>query len=85
MEHVRPLGHHQKAKSINHEDRRRRLQPKDIDNTFNKIMAENLQEREKETVIQVQEAFRTPSRQDQKINTPRHIIVKTLNIYNKGY
>jgi hypothetical protein len=34
-------------------------------------------------VIQVQEAFRTPNRQDQKRTSPQHIIVKTLNMQNK--
>jgi hypothetical protein len=31
----------------------------------------------------VQEAYRTPNHQDQKRNTPRHIIIKTLNMQNK--
>jgi hypothetical protein len=38
---------------------------------------------EKEKNIQVQEAYRTPNYHDKKGNTPRHIIVKTLNIQNK--
>jgi hypothetical protein len=36
------------------------------ENIFNKIIAENFPNPEKEMVIQVQEAFRAPSRQDQK-------------------
>jgi hypothetical protein len=31
----------------------------------------------------VQEAYRTPNRQNQKRNIPRHIIIKTLNKQNK--
>jgi hypothetical protein len=31
----------------------------------------------------VQEAYRTPNHQDQKRNTPRHIIIKTLSTQNK--
>jgi hypothetical protein len=31
----------------------------------------------------VQEAYRTPNFQDQKRNTPRHIIIKTLSTQNK--
>jgi hypothetical protein len=31
----------------------------------------------------VQEAYRTPNHQDQKRNTPRHMIVKTLSAKNK--
>jgi hypothetical protein len=32
---------------------------------------------------QVQEAYRTPNYQDQKRNTPRHILIKTLSTQNK--
>jgi hypothetical protein len=32
----------------------------------------------------VQEAYRTPNTQDQKINTPRHFIIKTLSTQNKA-
>jgi hypothetical protein len=31
----------------------------------------------------VQEAYRAPNHQDQKRNTPRHIIIKTLSTQNK--
>jgi hypothetical protein len=31
----------------------------------------------------VQEAYRIPNHQDQKRNTPRHIIIKTLSTQNK--
>jgi hypothetical protein len=34
-------------------------------------------------VTQVQEAFRTPNRQDQKRTFPRNVIVKTLSLQNK--
>jgi hypothetical protein len=37
----------------------------------------------RERVIQVQEACRTPNCQDQKRNTPKHIIIKTLSTQNK--
>jgi hypothetical protein len=32
----------------------------------------------------VQEAYRIPNSQDQERNTPRHIIIKTLNKHKKG-
>jgi hypothetical protein len=48
-----------------------------------KIVAENFPNLEKEIAIQVQEAFRTPNRQDQKRTSPQHIIVKTLGTQNK--
>jgi hypothetical protein len=51
------------------------VQTKGIENILIKI-TENFTNLEKERVIQVQEAFRTPNREDQKRNTPRHTIVK---------
>jgi hypothetical protein len=78
------MGHHQKTKSRNHEYRRRRdTKTKGIDNLFNSIIAENFQNLERGREIQVQEAYQTSNCQDQKRNTPRHIIIKTLNIQNK--
>jgi hypothetical protein len=59
------------------------IQTKGTDNLFNKITAENFLNLEKEKNIQVQKAYRTPNRQDQKRNIPRYIIIKTLNIQNK--
>jgi hypothetical protein len=59
------------------------IQTKGIHNLFNRIIAENFLNLEKERVTQVQEAYRTPNNQDQKRNTPRHIIMKTLSTQNK--
>jgi hypothetical protein len=59
------------------------IQTKGIDNLFNRIIAEKFPNFEKERVTQVQEAYRTPNCQDQKRNTPRHIIIKTLSTQNK--
>ena len=33
--------------------------------------------------MKVQEAYRTPNRVDHKIKSPRHIIIKGLNVQNK--
>jgi hypothetical protein len=57
-------------------------QTNDIDNLFKYIIAENFPNIEKGRDIQVQKAYRTPKR-TRKRNTPRHIIIKTLNIQNK--
>jgi hypothetical protein len=57
------------------------IQTKGLDNLFNKIIAENFPSLKR--VIQVQEAYRTTNCQAQKRNTPRHTIIKTLNIQNK--
>jgi hypothetical protein len=59
------------------------IQTKGIDNQFNKIITENFPSLEKDKNIQVQEAYRTSNHQDQKRNTPKHIIIKTLNTQNK--
>jgi hypothetical protein len=59
------------------------VQAKGIENIFNKIIAENFPNLEKEMVIHVQEVFRTPNRQEQKRNSPYHFTVKTLVIKNK--
>lgn len=53
------------------------------ENIFKKIIEENFPNLKKEISINIQEAYRTPNRLDQKRNTSRHIIVKTLNIQNK--
>jgi hypothetical protein len=52
---------------------RKQVQVKGIERS-NKIIGENFPNLEKETVIQIQQAFSTLNRQDQK--------VKTLNIQN---
>jgi hypothetical protein len=57
------------------------IQTKDIDNLFNNIAAENFPNHEKGRDIQVQEAFRTPNRHDQKKRHDQKM--KTLCIQNK--
>jgi hypothetical protein len=57
-------------------------QTKGTDNLFTRI-GESFPNLEKERVTQVQEAYRTPKCQDQKRNTPRYIIIKTISTQNK--
>jgi len=52
---------------------------------FNKIIEENFPNLKKEMPINIQEAYRTPNRLDQKRNSSHHIIVKILNAQNKEY
>jgi hypothetical protein len=52
-------------------------------NIFNKIIEENFPNLKKEMLINIQEAYRTPNRLDQKTNSSCHIIVKTPNAQNK--
>ena len=49
-------------------------------NIFNKIIEENLK---KEMPMNIQEAYRTQSRLDQKRNSSRHIIIGKSNALNK--
>jgi phosphosulfolactate synthase (CoM biosynthesis protein A) len=65
------------------EEEGKETQTKGIDNLFNNIIAEISSNVEKGRDNQIQEAFRIPNRQGQKRNTPRYIIIKTLNIQNK--
>jgi len=52
-------------------------------NIFNKIIEDNFPNLKKEMPINIQEAYRTPNRWDQKRNSSHHIIVKTPNAQNK--
>jgi hypothetical protein len=51
-------------------------------NIFNKII-EDFPYLKKEMPMNIQEAYRTPSRLDQKRNSSRHIIIRTTNALNK--
>jgi hypothetical protein len=50
---------------------------------FNKIIEENVPNLKKELPMNIQEAYRTQNRLDQKINSSRHIIIRTINALNK--
>jgi len=52
-------------------------------NIFNKIVEENFPNHKKEMPVNIQEAYRTPNRLDQKRKSSCHIIVKTPNAQNK--
>ena len=52
-------------------------------NIFNKIIEENFPNLKKEMPMNIQEAYRTPNRLDQKRNSSRHIIIRTTNALNK--
>jgi len=52
-------------------------------NIFNKILEENFPNLKKEMPINIQEAYRTPNRLDQKRNSSHHTTVKTPNAQNK--
>ena len=51
-------------------------------NVLNKII-ENFPNLKKEIPMNIQEAYRTPNRLDQKRNSPWHIIIKMPNVLNK--
>jgi len=52
-------------------------------NIFKKIIEGNFPNLKKEMPINIQEAYRTPNRLDQKRNSSHHKIVKTPNAQNK--
>jgi hypothetical protein len=53
-------------------------------NSFNKIIEENFPNLKKEMPMNIQDAYRTPNRQDQKRNSSHHIIIRTTNALNKN-
>jgi hypothetical protein len=58
-------------------------QLKGPENVFNKSIEENFPNLKEEMTINVQEAYRTPNRLDQKRKSSHHIIIKTLNTQRK--
>jgi hypothetical protein len=52
-------------------------------NIFNKIIEVNFPNLKKEMPMNIQDAYRTPNRLDQKRNSYCHIIIKTSNAQNK--
>jgi hypothetical protein len=59
------------------------MQAKGIHNIFNKIITKNFLNLEKVSLIQVQEASRTPKRLEKNRTSPQHIIIKTTSIENR--
>jgi hypothetical protein len=59
------------------------FQLKESANIFNKIIEENFPNLKKEMPMNIQEAYRTLNRLDQKRNSTHHIIIKTPNAQNK--
>jgi hypothetical protein len=52
-------------------------------NIFHKIIEETFLNLKKEMPMNIQEAYRTPNRLDQKRNSSKHIIIRTTNALNK--
>jgi hypothetical protein len=52
-------------------------------NIFNKIIEENFPNLKKDMPMNIQVAYRTPNRLDQKRNSSRHIIIRPTNALNK--
>jgi hypothetical protein len=48
-------------------------------NIFNKIIEENFPNLKKEMPMNIQKAYRTPNKLDQKRNSSQHIIIRTTN------
>jgi hypothetical protein len=60
------------------------FQLKEPANIFNKIIEENFPYLKKEMPMNIQEAYRTPNRLNQKRNSSQHIIIRTTNALKKG-
>jgi hypothetical protein len=52
-------------------------------NIFNKIIEQNFPNLKKEMPMDIQEAYRTPNRLNQKRNSSQHIIFRKTNALNK--
>jgi hypothetical protein len=52
-------------------------------NIFTKVIEENFPNLKKEMSMNIQEAYRTANRLDQKRNSSQHIIIRTTNAVNK--
>jgi hypothetical protein len=52
-------------------------------NIFNKIIEENFPNLEKEMLMNIKEAYRTPNRLYQKRNSSWHIIIRTTSVLNE--
>jgi hypothetical protein len=65
------------------EDEKEDFQLKGPANIFNKIIEENFPNLKKEMTMNIQEAYRTPNRLDQKRNSTRHIMIRPTNALNK--
>jgi hypothetical protein len=52
-------------------------------NIFNKIKEENFPNLKKEMPMNIQEAYKTPNRLNQKRNSSLHIIIRTAQALNK--
>jgi hypothetical protein len=61
------------------------FQLKEPANIFNKIIEENFPSLKKKMPLNIQEAYRTPKRLDQKRNSSQHIVTITTNALNIEY
>jgi hypothetical protein len=52
-------------------------------NTFNKIIEENFPNLKKEMPMNIQDAYRTPNKLDQKRKSSQYVIIRTSNALNK--
>jgi hypothetical protein len=64
-------------------DENKDFQLKGPANILNKIIEENFPNLKKDMPMNIQEAYRTPNRLDQKRNSSQHIIIRTTNALNK--
>ena len=76
--------HNEKTKSKDNRYRREQRFPTQRASKYlQKIIEENFPDLKKEMPMNIQEAYKTPNRLDQKRNPSCHIIIKTPNVLNK--
>ena len=68
---------------MNYRVPRRRMEKKGYEKIFEEFIVENVPNKEKKIVIQVQEAGRVPHRINPRRNMPRHILIKLTNTKHK--
>jgi hypothetical protein len=66
-------------------DKNEDFQLKGPPNIFNKVIEEKFPNLKKEIPMNIQEAYRTPNRLDQKRNPSQHIIIRTTNALKTDY
>jgi hypothetical protein len=66
-------------------DKKEHFQLKGPVKYLQKIIEQNFPNLKKEIPMDIQEAYRTPNRLDQKRNSSSHILIKTPNAQKKEY
>jgi hypothetical protein len=78
------MGHNEKSR-LNERDRENKNLVQRTRNSSSTKSEENFPNLKKEILMNLEEAYRTLTKLDEKRKSSRYIIIKTLNIQNKEY